>query len=126
MARPKCRIAFENTDGPTLWDALRIDPDRYLYPAVRHGVNAALPDEIAAGLNDVSQRTHWNKPAPPDYALPTEIWREVVARRKRYQEVRAILAAGEVREINELITLNLDIRQFAQDVICLLYTSRCV
>ncbi|MBK8754340.1 MAG: Eco57I restriction-modification methylase domain-containing protein [Candidatus Competibacteraceae bacterium] len=117
VARPKCRIAFENTDGPTLWDALRIDPDRYLYPAVRHGVNAVLPDEIAAGLNDVSQRTHWNKPAPPDYALPTEIWREVVARRKRYQEVRATLAAGEVREINELITLNLDIRQFAQDVI---------
>ena len=49
--------------------------------------------------------------------MPTEIWREVVARRTRYAEVRAKLAAGEVREINDLITLNLDIRQFAQDVI---------
>ena len=40
-----------------------------------------------------------------------------MARRTRYAEVRAKLAAGEVREINDLITLNLDIRQFAQDVI---------
>lgn len=49
--------------------------------------------------------------------VPTEIWREVVARRTRYAEVRSKLAAGEVREINDLITLNLDIRQVAQDVI---------
>ena len=55
--------------------------------------------------------------APPNTRLPTEIWREVVARRARYAEVRAKLAAGEVREINDLITLNLDIRQFAQDAI---------
>jgi hypothetical protein len=62
-------------------------------------------------------RKAWNRPAPPDYALPTETWREVVARRKRYEQVRAKLAAGEIRDINGLITLNLDIRQFAQDVI---------
>jgi len=43
--------------------------------------------------------------------------REVVARRKRYQEVRAKFAAGEVRSINDLITYNLDTRQFAQHVI---------
>ena len=43
-----------------------------------------------------------------DFGLHTEIWREVVARRTRYAEVRAKLAAGEVREINDLITLNLD------------------
>ena len=40
-----------------------------------------------------------------------------MARRTRHDDVRAKLAAGEVREINDLITLNLDIRQFAQDVI---------
>jgi len=34
-----------------------------------------------------------------------------------YQTVRDKLAGGEVREVNELITYNLDIRQFAQDVI---------
>src|SRR5207302_1591347 len=62
-------------------------------------------------------RKAWNKPAPEEYALPTEIWREVVNRRKRYEEIKAKLAAGEVRDVNELITLNLDVRQLAQDAI---------
>lgn len=65
----------------------------------------------------LDRRKAWNKPAPAEYALPTEIWREVVARRQRYEEVSKKLANGEVREINDFITLNLDLRQFAQDVI---------
>ena len=132
-AKAKCKVAFENPNGPTVWDHLRDDPDRYIYPAVKHGLTwdihandgrgaplqapRELPSEIAAGIKDVSARTNWNRPAPPEFALPTEIWREVVARRTRYAEVRAKLAAGEVREINDLITLNLNIRQFAQDAI---------
>jgi hypothetical protein len=121
-ARAKCKVAFENHDGPTVWDLLRENPDRYIYPAVRHGTDKALPPEIAAGLDTakpglIERRKPWNKSAPGDYALPTEIWREVVARRQRYEEVRKKLAAGEVREVNDFITLNLDLRQFAQDVI---------
>lgn len=115
-AKAKCKVAFENA-GPTIWDHLRDDPDRYIYTAVKHGAEHPLPPEIAAGIEDVSARTQWNQKAPAGFGLPTEIWREVVARRTRYAEVRAKLAAGEVREINDLITLNLDIRQFAQDVI---------
>lgn len=94
-----------------------------------------LPEEIAIGLNPptlhqpvgevasvsdietIRLRKNWNKPAPPEYALPTETWRELIARRKRYDEIKTKLAAGEVNEINDLITYNLDIRQFAQDVI---------
>ena len=49
--------------------------------------------------------------------MPTETWREHVARRQRYEEVRAKLAAGEVSSINDLITYNLDIEKFAQNVI---------
>ena len=116
-AKAKCKVAFENPGGPTIWDHLRSDPDRYIYTAVKHGAEQVLPPEIAAGIEDVSARTQWNKKAPTDFGLPTEIWREVVARRTRYADVRAKLVAGEIREINELITLNLDIRQFAQDVI---------
>ena len=41
----------------------------------------------------------------------------MAARRKRHHALRARLASGDVREINELVTLNLDIRQFAEDVI---------
>ena len=129
-AKRECPVAFGPDGG--VWRLLRDDPDRYIYPAVGHGIawNARqpedpkrlevpldLPEEIAAAIDDVSQRGGWNTPAPEDYALPTETWREVVARRQRYEEVREKLAAGEVQEINDLITLNLDIEQFAGDVI---------
>ena len=93
---------------PTVWDLLRENPNRYIYPAVRHGTDIKLPPEIAAGLdttkpNLIERRKAWNKPAPGEYGLPTEIWREVVARRKRYEEVRAKLSAGEVQELKELL-----------------------
>ncbi len=76
-----------------------------------------LPANIAAGVNDVSKRTDWNAAAPPEFALPTETWREHIARRQRCIELREKLTRDSVESINELITLNLDIRQFAQDVI---------
>ena len=121
-ARAKCKVAFENHNGPTVWDLLRENPDRYIYPAIRHGLGNKLPPEIAAGLDTskpdlIERRKVWNKPAPGEYALPTETWREVVARRKRYEEVKKTLAAGQVRAINDFVTLNLDLRQFTQDVI---------
>ena len=122
-----CSIAFKPGGG--VWRLLADDPDRYVYEAVRHGITydvhqrealteqRELPPEIAAGLNDVAHRGGWNQPAPPEYALPTETWREHVARRQRYEEIRTKLAAGEVTSINDLITYNLDIEQFALDVI---------
>jgi hypothetical protein len=187
-ARAKCKVAFENPDGPTVWDLLRENPDRYIYPAVRHGTDKKLPPEIAAGVDTtrpdlIDRRKAWNKPAPPDFALPTETWREVVARRERYwylrtrldptiwdrqadeesedlspdEETAALIGeitsltskpaprqiicekvnrlhtisglplppqgayvesiSGEISDINDFITLNLDLRQFAQDVI---------
>ena len=114
-ARKGCRIAFEGE--ASVWQLLQADPDRYIYDAVKTGVELNLPEAIAAGINDVSERGQWNMPASPEYALPTEIWREVVARRNRYETVRAKLSNGEIDNINALITHNLDIHQFAQDVI---------
>jgi hypothetical protein len=46
-------------------------------------------------------------------SLPTEIWREHVARRQRCLELREKLATADVHEINDLITLNFDIRPVA-------------
>ena len=54
---------------------------------------------------------------PMSTPMPTEIWREVVTRRKQYESIHAKLSNGEIDDINALITYNLDIRQFAQDVI---------
>jgi hypothetical protein len=116
-ARPKCKIAFENPNGPTIWDLLRENPDRYIYDAVKKGVEIPLPKEIHAGIKDVSKRDGWNKSAASEFALPTEIWREVVARRQRYDGIKSKILNHEITNIDKLVTLNLDIRQFAQDVI---------
>jgi hypothetical protein len=121
VAAKKCAVAFQ--PGSAAWRLLRDDPDRYLYDAVRKGVIGergdviALPEEVARGVDEVSKRGGWNKPAASDFALPTETWREHVARRQRCLEVREKLARGEVSQINDLVTYNLDIRQFAEDVI---------
>src|SRR5690606_31489767 len=81
-----------------------------------------LPPEISIGLattkpNLLERRKDWNKPAPSEYALPTEIWREVVERRNRYFEVKEKIEKGEIKETNDFITYNLYIRQFAQDAV---------
>lgn len=106
-----------------VWQLLRNDPDKYIYDSVKHGcyrddgTEQPLPQNIAAGLADITKRTDWNKLAPPEYALPTEIWREVIDRRRRYADVKKKIAANEISSINDFITHNLDITQFAEDVI---------
>ena len=126
-ATKACPIAFRAGGG--VWSLLQDEPDRYFYEAVRHGITydvhrgealarkRDLPPDVAAGLDDVSERNGWNAPAAADFALPTETWREHVARRRHYEEVYAKLDAGEVTAINDLITYNLDIEKFTQDVI---------
>ena len=129
MTQAECLTAFTPEGG--VWRLLQDDPDNYIYPSVGHGVAwdyalesvvrleepLPLPDNIAAGLDDIARRGEWNRPASEDYALPTETWRELLARRQRYEEVRGKLADGEVQSVNDLITLNLDSERFARDVI---------
>ncbi len=115
FARKKCKVAFE--PDSYLWRLLKDDPDRYIYEAVRHGVDRKLPKEIAAGIKDISKRTNWNKKAPKEYALPTEIWREVVARRQRYEGIKEKIASGQIQNIEDFITYNLDIERFALDAV---------
>ena len=38
-ARDRCQVAFENSGGPTVWDHLCEDPDRYFYHVMRHGIS---------------------------------------------------------------------------------------
>lgn len=105
-----------------LWQSVKNSGTEYIYDAVKKGVELPLPAEIAIGVdtnkpNLIERRKEWNKPAPEEYALPTEIWREVVERRNRFTEIKNNIDAGEIKQINDFITYNLNIRQFAQDVI---------
>lgn len=109
------KVAFE--PGSAVWRMLSENPDAYIYPTVKHGADQPLPDNIAVGIDDVAQRGDWNKTAPASLGLPTETWRELVARRERYANLKAKAASGEISSIEDFITLNLDMRQFARDAI---------
>lgn len=129
-AEKKCSIAFRPDSA--LWRLLRDDPDRYIYAAVRHGViedqgrivpESDLPDFVRKGMHGPKERMFDKRynlgqaPADDSRRLVTETWREYIARRERCLELRAKLVAGEFHAISDLITWNLDIRQFAQDAI---------
>lgn len=126
-ASKKCEIAFDK--GSHLWNLLQANPEKYIFPAVRHGISwdihnnryldkpYELPANIVCGLKNVSMRTDWNQSASSEYALPTETWREVVARRQRYENIKTKIIEGQIQSIEDFITCNLDIRQFARDVI---------
>jgi hypothetical protein len=132
-AKKNCIVAFEKDSY--IWKILQQDPDRYIYDAVKKGIEEAkrisdpksiydlnLPENISIGLDKekpdlLERRKYWNTKTPENFALPTEIWRETIERWKRYFDIRNKLENGEVNEINDFITYNLNIRQFAQDVI---------
>lgn len=128
-AQKECPVAF--LPGGGVWSLLKADPDKYIYPAVGHGIvwNYApegakplaqpleLPPNIAPGIADATQRADWNRPAPTEYALPTETWRELIARRQRHAALKTRLLSGDISNINELVTLNLNLEEFALDAI---------
>ena len=70
------------------WQLLRSNPDRYIYNPVRN-----------------------------ENYLPTETTREYMSRRTRYKELHGMLVSGKICTIDDLITYNLDICQFARDTI---------
>jgi tRNA1(Val) A37 N6-methylase TrmN6 len=96
---------------------LQADPERYLYPSLKHGCELPLPAEIEAGVNNVELRAAWEKPASGLYALPLETWREVVARRQRCAQLKHFLSSGALTSIDDFVTYNLHICQFVQDLI---------
>ena len=103
-----------------LWQFLCDSGDRYIFDAVKKGHDQPIPEEIAVGIdttqpNLLERRSHWNERTPDALALPTEIWRETIERLQRYRSIKAKIENGEITAINDFITYNLDIRQFAYD-----------
>ena len=107
-----------------VWQSLQQSGDKYIYEAVKKGANAwdEIPTEIAQGIdttqpNLLERRAHWNEPTPEQWALPTEIWRESIERMQRCRDIQSKISNGEITEINDFITYNLDIRTFVQDLL---------
>ena len=109
------------TNG-AVWQFLKESGDTYIYDAVKKGAGLEIPEEIAVGIdttkpNLLERRSHWNERTPEAFALPTEIWRETIERLQRYETIKQKIEEGEITEINDFITYNLDIRQFVQDLL---------
>ena len=105
-----------------VWQYLRESGDAYIFDAVKKGKGLEIPEEIAVGIdttkpNLLERRSHWNEKTPEAFALPTEIWRETIERLQRYKTIKDKIENGEITEINDFITYNLDIRQFVQDLL---------
>ena len=105
-----------------VWQFLKESGDRYIFDAVKKGAGLEIPEHIAIGVdttqpNLLARRSHWNERTPEEFALPTEIWRETIERLQRYASIKAKIETGEITEINDFITYNLDIRQFVQDLL---------
>ena len=114
--------ASEKPFKPTgmVWQYLQESGDRYIYDAVKHGHDVPIPEHIAVGIdtskpNLLERRNRWNERTPDPWALPTEIWRETVERLQRYNNIRQKIENGEITEVNDFITYNLNIRQFVYD-----------
>lgn len=105
-----------------VWKFLQESGDTYIFDAVKKGKDEEIPEEIAVGIDTtkpylLERRSHWNERTPEAFALPTEIWRETIERLQRYKTIKSKIENGEITEINDFITYNLDIRQFVQDLL---------
>lgn len=112
--------------GGKVWQYLQKSGKDYIYEAVRKGYTAdwreRIPENIAVGLDTskpdlLHRREHWNERTAEEFALPTEIWRETVERMQRCDSILSKISSGEIHDINDFITYNLDIRSFAYDLL---------
>lgn len=109
-----------------VWQTLAQSGDAYIYDAVKKGYTEdwqeRIPDYISEGIdttkpNLLERRSRWNERTSEEFALPTEIWRETVERLQRCDQLLEKIYSGEITEINDFITYNLDIRQFVYDLL---------
>jgi hypothetical protein len=115
------------TPGGGFWQYVQDSGDEYIYDAVKKGGEGcktidevAIPEHINIGIDTkkpdlLERRRDWNTTTPEEIGLPTEIWRETVARLERYFALKRKIVKGEITEINDLITYNLNIRHLVQD-----------
>lgn len=109
-----------------VWQMLKEGGDKYIFNAVKQGYTpdwkSRIPVNIAEGIdtskpNLLERRKDWNNKTPEPWALPTEIWRETIERLQRCETILEKIQKGEISQINDFITYNLDIRSFVSDLL---------
>ena len=115
LVQERCPEPF--SPGGPVWRLLIDHPDQYIHEAVQHGTTSPLPPSIAEGIGDRQKRAEWDAVATSEYGLPTESWREHIARREQWKEVRELLVTGAIHNIDQLVTINLDTGRLVHDII---------
>lgn len=109
-----------------VWQTLKMSGDKYIFDAIKQGYSSDWKSRIPAGIADgldttspnlLERRKDWNNKTPEPWALPTEIWRETIDRLQRCDTVLHKISEGEITQINDFITYNLDIRSFVADLL---------
>jgi hypothetical protein len=95
----------------SIWAHLRDDPDRYVFPSMKVDAGIVVPDGVTTFSSNGAAET------PEDVGLPRETWRGLLDRTARQTNLLDTLANGEITTTDQLVTHNLDLRQFGQDVI---------
>jgi hypothetical protein len=122
------RILDELIDlGISPFQILKDSPLAYIHESLQHGgdvidntiVWKPVAEELfACWTNDP---VHWSlldqTETDPEVCLPDETWVEMFDRRERIEKLTETIVAGEVREVNDLITLNLSSQKLLLDVV---------
>ena len=119
------RILDDFVEIDSVFALLREDPDRYIQPAMLHGWNSTAAGWIEAPA-DLSacwegDPTHWILLDEADHddaiLLPGETWVEAFHRRERVESLRQRIAEGQISQVNDLITDNLNGQLLLTDAI---------
>lgn len=104
---------------------LMSDPDNYIYESLKHGWDNELGTWrlIDQQLVDCweADPLYWSllddSETDPEVCLPDETWVETFARRERVESLREQISLGQVKEVNQMITLNLNSERFLSDIV---------
>jgi len=107
------------------FELLKLDPDAYIHESMKHGfdshTNAWVPVDDGLYACWEGDPIGWSllDEAELDFrvCLPDETWVEMFYRRERVEKLRLDLADGVVKEVNDLITLNLNAQTLLTDCI---------
>ncbi len=103
--------------GVNPWIQMSVEPERYVWPSVSHGVHVELPLEIADEA-DQWPRPTWESTTPPaEIGLPSETWFETFDRRRHYEDLIARAKDGGISSVGAAITSNIDLETLTVDVI---------
>jgi hypothetical protein len=122
------RILDDFSELDSVFELLRIEPDRYIQPAMLHGWDedtstwCEAPVELTAAW--AGDPTGWTVLDDADFDpalnLPGETWVETFHRRTRVESLRQRIAAGEIKAVNGIITDNLNGQLLLADAIDLM------